>query len=533
MRSTGCLLIAALVCAGGLQLRGAGTITLKEAVESGDANSVRSLLHNGADPNAADPDGTTPLHLAVHLENLEITNLLLGAGANASAVTRYRITPLALAAQTGNAAIIDRLLDAGVDPNSTSEENQTALMTAALNGRVDAVRALLRRGAKVNAAESFKGQTALMFAAGRGNTGAAGMLVEFGADQKARSKAGFTALLFAVRNNQMETAKFLLQHGANVNDALPDGTAALNMAVLNADFDLASMLLDFGANPNQRDPRGFPLHTVVWLHQPGAPPDFAMSGVDPQPPPKPSGRIGHLEIAKKLLAKGADPNGRVIMKEGRFTPGGGLARQPPSLQIGRHYLTYDGATPFYLAARNGDAPMMRVLVEGGANPTMPTTYGVTPLMAAACLDYYEGETAGPFSGVSEADRLEAVKLALQLGNDINARTNFGHYLMTGSPEKTLLTYPDNIKDLLDLGVGDPRFNGMTALHGSVICNQPSITQFLIDHGAQLDAKNQLGWTPLMVAGGLYIANNRKDFPVAAELLKKAMAAKGLPVPSAQ
>jgi ankyrin repeat protein len=127
----------------------------------------------------------------------------------------------------------------------------------------------------------------------------------------------------------MDTAKFLLQHGANVNDALPDGTAALNMAVLNADFDLASMLLDFGANPNQRDPRGFPLHTVVWLHQPGAPPDFAMSGVDPQPPPKPSGHMGHLEIAKKLLAKGADPNGRVEIKEGRFAPGGGLARQPP------------------------------------------------------------------------------------------------------------------------------------------------------------------------------------------------------------
>ena len=162
---------------------------------------------------------------------------------------------------------------------------------------------------------------------------------------------------------------------------------------------------------------------------------------------------------------------------------------------------------------------------------MPTKSGVTPLMAAACLDYYEGETAGPFSGVSEAERLEAVKLALQLGNDINARTDFGTYPMTGTPGRTLLTYPDNIKDILDLGVGDPRFNGMTALHGSVICNQPSITQFLIDQGAQLDAKNQLGWTPLMVAGGLYIANNRKDFPVAGDLLRKALAARGLPTHS--
>lgn len=530
MRSTS-FLIVALLFAATVQLHAAMDPRLKEAVKRGDANAVRALLQAGADVNTADPDGSTPLHLAAEMENLEITNLLLAAGANATAASRYKITPLALAASMGNAAIIDRLLDAGVDPNSTSEEDQTALMSASLNGKTDAIRALLRRGAKINAVESFKGQTALMFAAGNGNTKAVEMLQEFGADLKARSKAGFTALLFAVRNNRMDTVKYLLQHGANVNDALPDGTAALNMAVLNADFDLASVLLDFGANPNQRDPRGFPLHTVVWLHQPGAPPDFAMSGVDPQPPPKPSGRMGHLEIARKLLAKGADPNGRVQWNEGRFTPGGGLARQPPNLAIGRHYLTYNGATPFYLAARNGDAPMMRVLVEGGADPKMPTKFGVTPLMAAACLDYYEGETAGPFSGVSEAERLEAVKLALQLGNDINARTDFGTYPMNGSPERTLLTYPDNIKEILDLGVGDPRFNGMTALHGSVICNQPSITQFLIDQGAQLDAKNQLGWTPLMVAGGLYIANNRKDFPVAGDLLRKALAARGLPTDS--
>jgi hypothetical protein len=149
-------------------------------------------------------------------------------------------------------------------------------------------------------------------------------------------------------------------------------------------------------------------------------------------------------------------------------------------------------------------------------------------MGAAGLDYYEGETAGPFSGVSEAERLDAVKLAVQLGNDVNARTNFGNYPMTGSPEATLLRYPDNIKDLLDLEVGDMRFNGMTALHGSVISNQPSITEYLLQQGAQVDAKNQLGWTPLMVAKGLYIANNKKEFPVAAEILRKAMRAKGIP-----
>ncbi len=512
--------------AGALALHGG---PLQDAVKRGDADAVRTLLRAGADANSADPDGTVALHWAAHSENLEIVNLLLAAGARPSISSRYKITPLSLAAEAGNAPIVERLLDAGADPNSTSEEDQTALMSASLNGEVDAIRALLRRGAKVNALESFKSQSALMMAAGEGNTKAVELLLEFGADLKAKSKGGYTPLLFAVRNNRIETVKFLLEHGANVNDALPDGTAALNLSILNADFDLASLLLDFGANPNLRDPRGMPLHTVVWLHEPGAPPDFAMNGLDPQPVPLPSGKLGHLEIAKKLLEKGADPNAVVTMTEGRFAPGGGLSRQPPSLAVGRHYLAYNGATPFYLAARNGDAPMMRVLVAGKANPTMPTKFGVTPLMAAACLDYYEGETAGPFSGVSEAERLDAVKLALQLGNDINARTNFGDYKMIGTPERTLLTYPDNIKDLLDLGVGDMRFNGMTALHGSVICNQPSIVQYLIDQGAKVDATNQLGWTPLMVSSGLYIANNRKDFPREGEILKKALAAKGLPI----
>ena len=500
---------------------------LTEAVKSGNAAAVRSLLKSGADPNQPDAGGTTPLGWAAHKENLEMTELLLAGGAKPDATSRYRVTPLNIAAETGNAAVLERLLAAGADANGLSEEGQTALMTAARNGRTDAVRVLIRHGAKVNAAETFRGQTPVMFAAGEGNTEAVGMLVEFGADIRARSKAGFTPLLLAVRNNRYETVKFLLQHGANPNDSVPGGngappTAAINIAVLNADFDLASLMLDAGANPNVRDARGYPLHVVVWLHKPGAPPDFAMSGVDPQPVARPSGRMSHVDMLKKLLEKGADPNVTVVSEEGRFTPGGGLSRNPPDLAIGRHYLTYMGATPFYLAARNGDAEMMRILAAAGANPKAPTKYGVTPLMGAACLDYYEGETAGPFSGVSEAERLEAVKLALELGNDINARTHFGDYPMTGSPEDTLLRYPDNIRDLLDLGVGDMRFDGMTALHGAVICNQPSIVEYLIQKGAQVDVKNRLGWTPLMVANGIYIANNRKDFPVAAEILRRAM-----------
>ena len=410
---------------------------LVDAARNGDLGAVRSLLKGGADPNQAAPDGSTAVHWAVHRDNLEMLNALLDAGARPDRVTRYKIAPLTLAAQNGNAALVERLLAAGANPDTVSEEGQTALMTAARNGSVAAVRALLRRGAQVGLAESFRGQTALMFAAGEGNTAAAELLLEFGAKLNERSKGGYTPLLFAVRNNRYETVKFLLAQGANVNDRIPDGTSALSMAILNADFDLAALLLEAGADPNVPDPRGHPLHVVVWLHQPGAPPDFAMNGEDPQPVPRPRGKLSHLDMARLLLAKGADPNATITWGERRFGSGG-VARNPANLNIGRHYLAYEGATPFYLAARNGDEPMMRVLAAAGADPTKPTRFGVTPLMAAACLDYYEGETAGPFSGVPEAQRLEAVKLALALGNKINARTTFGDYPMIGTPEDTLL-----------------------------------------------------------------------------------------------
>ena len=515
--------IALLCASASLVADGSGLV---DAARNGDVQTVRSLLKGGADPNQAAPDGSTAVHWAVHADNLAMLNALLDAGAKPDGVTRYRIAPLTLAAQNGNAAIVERLLTAGANPDTASEEGQTALMTAARNGSVAAVRALLKRGAQVGLVESFRGQTALMFAAGEGNTDVVKLLLESGAKRDERSKGGYTALLFAVRNNRIETAKFLLEQGANVNDKIPDGTSALSLAILNADFDLAAMLLDSGADPNVPDPRGHPLHVVVWLHQPGAPPDFAMNGEDPQPVPRPRGKLSHLDIARKLLAKGADPNVTITWGDRRFNSAG-VARSPVNLNIGRHYLTYEGATPFYLAAHNGDEPMMRVLAGAGADPTKSNRFGVTPLMASACLDYYEGETAGPFSGVPESQRLDAVKLALALGNKINARTTFGDYKMIGTPEGTLLKYPDNFQELIDLGMGDPRFAEMTALHGAVICNQPSIVKYLIDQGAEVNAKNRLGWTPLMMAGGLYIANAHKTSPGSAQILREALAAQGL------
>jgi hypothetical protein len=186
-------------------------------------------------------------------------------------------------------------------------------------------------------------------------------------------------------------------------------------------------------------------------------------------------------------------------------------------------LTYNGATAFYVAAKNGDHELMRLLAAAGADPTLPNRFGVTPLMVAAGLDTWEGETPGPHTGIPEADRLEAVELAVELGNDINAVADFGDFKMVGDPDYTLLYYPHNLRELQELGVGDPRWSGSTALHGSIISNQPSIVQYLVDHGANLDAKTETGWTALMMTRGVFLANTGRLFPAAEAILLKALA----------
>lgn len=505
----------------------AADLRLIDAAKNGDAKTVRALVAQKVAVNQADADGSTALHYATRNDRTDIADLLIAAGADVNAATRYNVTPLSLACTNGDALLIEHLLHAGAAPNGTSEEGQTALMTAALTGKVDAIKILLAHGAKVNAREPVRGQSALMWAASKGNTAAVETLIEFGAEVKAKSKTGFTPLLFAVRNGHKETVETLLAHGADANDVAPDGTSAMNVAVVNACFEIAALLLEHGANPNAPDPRGSALHSIAWLRKPGSDGGDGLGKRSWGTPPQ-VGNMTALELAKLLLEHGANPNVRVKFEERlNLEAKDATAKNPPLIHLGRHILTYSGATPFYVAARNGDAEYMRLLADHGADPKLTNDLHISPLIVAAGLDYWEGESAGPYTGVSEAERLEAVKLAIALGNDINYAAVFGDFKMEGSPEYLLLYYPLNMKELGKIVPSDPRWSGCTALHAAVVSNQPSIVQYLVDHGAKLDAKTQSGWTPLMMAGGTFFANAKRDFPAAAAILKKAMAEQGL------
>jgi ankyrin repeat protein len=433
-----------------------------------DADAVRALIKESAKKrdavNELQPDGSTALMWAAHWNDLEAVNLLLRAGADPKIANRYGATPLSEAASAGNALMIEALLKAGADPKTlTTADGETVLMTAARAGNADAVKVLLDRGADVNARENYKGQTALMWAAAERHPEVVKLLLAHGADWKVRSfdretkipklsaassvspiaRGGFTAFLFTAREGDIESAKVMLESGVDIDQTDIDGTNALVVSIMNKKYTFAKFLLDRGANPNLADVKGrAALYAAI---------DIRNEDYSALPSRKEDDPLPSLEIVKALLARGANPNAQLT----KNLPGrSGMDSGDTTLD--------EGTTPLMRAARAGDAPVMRALLEKGADPKLATKEGNTALMFAAGVGYRDKNTRG-----SEAEALEALKVALDTG--------------------------------LDLNQANPR--GETALHGAALRGADSIVQFLVDHGAQLDSKTKQGFTPLDIAMG--------------------------------
>jgi ankyrin repeat protein len=297
-----------------------------------------------------------------------------------------------------------------------------------------------------------------------------------------------------------------------VKDSSLDGTTALMLAIINAHFELASFLLDRGADANVPDAKhGSTLHAIAWVRRQA----FGIGmGSSPIYPRIQTGDMDSLTLAEKLLARGADPNIRFKIENPKFATdvkdsvshrsrGDYVAVNPPNFAVPiAGPLTWSGATPFWVASKNADVPLMRLLAAHGANPRLSSDVGVTPVMAAAGAGFMQGEHPG-----TEAEALAATKLALELSNDdVNAVADFG------ANERV-----------------DIRFSGLTALHGAAERGANSIVEFLVDRGAKLDLKTKEGWTPYNVAAGITIGMTVKNSPDTAALLRKLMTDRGLPI----
>jgi ankyrin repeat protein len=505
MRAKSAWLLAVLTAAG--LSAGSPDMRLMDAVKSGNHDTVRALLKQRADVNAAEPDGMTPLHWAVRANDAASAELLIHAGANVKAANRYGITPLSLAATNGNAALVEALVKAGASPNESLPEGETVLMTAARTGNADAVRILIAHGADVNAKERWQGQTALMWAAAENHADAVRQLIQAGANPEARSKeltfpdysysspmavfqlprGGWTALMYAARQNSGDAAAAMADSKADLNARDPDGTTALHVAIINFHFDLAKLLLDKGANPNVTDEHGMTaLYAAVDMQTPPS--------TETRPTRKLTGNTDAAALLKALLAHGGDPN---------------VQLQRPI--VGRHEnLVGDtalgaGTTALMRAAKSTDVPMVRILLDGGADATLTQKDGTTAAMISL-LGF--GSAAYINRTFLEDAALSTITLLVDHGLDVNAFNA----------------------------------NGQTALHNAASQGANSVVKYLAAHGAELDMKDKQGRTPLDVAlgvtgrgarGGGNAGAGRNRAAVhedTAALLRQLMVAKGLQVP---
>ncbi len=327
---------------------------------------------------------------------------------------------------------------------------------------------LIERGAEVDAREDWHGQTALMWAAAQGHPAMLRELLSHGADVNARSNheewerqvtseprdkwlppGGLTPLLFAARENCLACLPVLIEAGADVNATTPDGISAAVIALINGHFDVAGALLEAGTDPNLADYTG---RTALY-----AAIDFNTMVKSNRPAPKViENRLTGLDVARLALEHGADVNARQKR----------LAPYRAKLDRGNDGMLGGGTTPFLRAAKAGDVPAMKLLLEHGADPTLaPTRSGITPLMAAAGLGTSEADTTGRQK--TQAQAIEAIQLLLDRGLDLNAQAS----------------------------------DGQTAVHGAAMQGYDDVIRFLAARGAKLDTPDKDGFTPLDVALG--------------------------------
>ena len=541
---------------------GDGMTGLHWAARNGDAEIADTLITAGSDPEAVTRVGNhTPLHVASKFGQVSVVRILVEAGADVRAETATGTTPLHFASMSGSEESIALLLDHGADVNSKEFQwGQTPLMFASASGRTDAIRVLLeweaeaqitakivdiaarektdktevrRRSKRIAALRSKPGASAIPLDAN-------GYEIEQGpvtaklpsicqlcpvpsrdADLEANeidteedevdlqeepeplgyaklvgTHGGLTALLLAAREGHLEAVLALLDGGADINQGgQADGTTPLLIAIINGHFDLAKVLLERGASPTTVNDAGcttlYAAINTQWIPK----------SRHPQITDYRQQETSYLQLIESLLAAGADPNAR-LKKSLWFT-----TYNTDQLGVDR-----SGATPFWRAAYALDITAMQLLLDHGADPTLPTTrvperrfrtglpnqdvdhsglapipYGgpaVYPIHAASGVGYGQGFAANSHRHVPDG-WMPAIKfLVEELGADVNARDH----------------------------------NGFTPVHHAAARGDNELILYFVEKGADVTAVSRHGMTTVDIANGP--VQRTQPFFETVELLEK-------------
>lgn len=498
MRSAVCIAGAVTVTAIVASVAAWADDSLVHAIRSGDRESLVALLdRRGVDVDEGRADGSSPLAWAAYMNDERAVDLLLRAGADVDKANEFHgVTPLSLACENASSAIVVKLLENGANPNAAKRTGETPLMACADSGAVAGVKALLENGAHVNARESADDQTALMWASAEGHADIVRLLLERDADPGARSRVvtmpepyvvempldksiwgsnypdttrwqetggGFTALHFAAQAGDIECARLLLEAGADIDAPLKEWGTALNITIASGHEDFALFLVEQGADPNATDAWGasalhYALYKGLIIINRWRPVDDEHLGWERDNMPR---------LVAALLAKGADPGARIRFgypyQEHPFIARSGDL--PPQISP-------IGATPLHLAAISGDLESMRILAPVSDAAAKTIGGGTTFLFAAG---------GGVEKRARSSDNaVAAAKLALEIGGG-----SVNDYLTETVP-------------------GGPRPNvedRRTALHFATYHGWTDLIEFLVAEGADIDAGDRYGMTPLMIALG--------------------------------
>jgi uncharacterized protein len=482
---------------------------LATLVQQGERQAALALLANGADPNAAQGDGTTALHWAVYRLDHELAEALLARGANPASANNFGATPLAEATKVADAGLVERLLAAGADPDAANEDGQTALMLTAHTGSVEVADRLIAAGATLDARENWRGQTALMWAADSRHDAIVRRLIAAGADVHVRANAndwptqiteepraqyrptgGFTALHYAARSGCTACVVALLDAGADPDQPNPDGVNALMLALENFAYDTAQLLLERGADPHLWDWWGrTPLYVAA---------DASSFG---RPATRPAPDVtGAHDIIAMLLAAGVNPNPQLNMH--RPTRGGNSGRFVDDL------LT-TGATPLLRAAIGHDVDAIRLLLDHGALVDLPNVMGVTPLLAAAGQGISGRDRRVNLGGDVQGRVIATLQVLLDAGADIDARVT------DIASRNARIARPSTMSER----------QGQTALFGAVKFGWSRVVEFLIDQGADVTIADALGFTAEDAARGRTGGRDNTESEQIAAMLRAAAAAR--------
>ncbi|KAM9406842.1 ankyrin-2-like isoform 15-T16 [Salvelinus alpinus] len=503
-----------------------GFTPLHIAAHYGNVNVSTLLLNRGAAVDFTARNGITPLHVASKRGNTNMVRLLLDRGSQIDAKTRDGLTPLHCAARSGHDQAVELLLERGAPMLARTKNGLSPLHMSSQGDHVECVKHLLQHKAPVDDV-TLDYLTALHVAAHCGHYRVTKLLLDKRANPNARALNGFTPLHIACKKNRVKVMELLVKYGASIQAMTESGLTPVHVAAFMGHLNIVLLLLQNGASPDISNIRGeTALHmasragqveVVRCLLRNGAMVDARAR--EDQTPLHIASRLGKTEIVQLLLQHMAHPdasttNGytplHISAREGQLDVASVLLEAGASHSLA----TKKGFTPLHVASKYGSLDVVKLLLKKTAPPDSAGKNGLTPLHVAAHYDHQKvallllDKGASPHTTAkngytplhiaAKKNQMDIAVVLLQYGADTNILTKQG---VTPLHLASQEGHADMAALLIEKGteVNVPTKSGLTSLHLAAQEDKVVVSEILATHGANLDQQTKLGYTPLIVA----------------------------------